>query len=64
VIVVERLTLEFTQELKSALSVVGMYVDYYRKARGGKPEGRLNQAWFGSGANIKERTWKYLLNNI
>lgn len=42
-------------------NAVAEYVDYYKKPRGSKEGARLNQAWFGSGADMKERAWNYLI---
>jgi len=46
-----------------AYNAVAEYVDYYRIPKSKKEGARLDAAWFGSGAQIKQRTWNYLLRN-
>lgn len=45
----------------TALNAVTEYVDHYRSTRGKSPqqraENRLESAWFGSGARLKQRAW-------
>ncbi|ODA29085.1 DUF932 domain-containing protein [Planctopirus hydrillae] len=49
----------------TALNAVTEYVDHYRSTRGQTPQNRasnrLESAWFGSGARIKERAWELAL---
>jgi len=49
----------------TALNAVTEYVDHYRSTRGKTPQdrssNRLESAWFGSGARIKERAWELAL---
>lgn len=49
----------------TALNAVTEYVDHYRSTRGRsaseRNEKRLESAWFGSGAKIKERAWELAL---
>lgn len=49
----------------TALNAVTEYVDHYRSTRGktstDRASNRLESAWFGSGARIKERAWELAL---
>ncbi len=49
----------------TALNAVTEYVDHYRSTRGktssDKASNRLESAWFGSGARLKERAWDLAL---
>lgn len=49
----------------TALNAVTEYVDHYRSTRGKtsieRASNRLESAWFGSGARIKERAWELAL---
>lgn len=49
----------------TALNAVTEYVDHYRSTRGKTPleraSRRLESAWFGSGARLKERAWELAL---
>jgi phage/plasmid-like protein (TIGR03299 family) len=49
----------------TALNAVTEYVDHYRSTRGKtsteRASNRLDSAWFGSGARIKERAWNLAL---
>ena len=49
----------------TALNAVTEYVDYYRSTRGttvsARASNRLESAWFGSGARLKERAWELAL---
>lgn len=49
----------------TALNAVTEYVDHYRSTRGksstDKASNRLESAWFGSGARLKERAWELAL---
>ncbi len=49
----------------TALNAVTEYVDHYRSTRGKTPQdrasNRLESAWFGSGARLKERAWELAL---
>ncbi len=49
----------------TALNAVTEYVDHYRSTRGKSPSqkasNRLESAWFGSGARLKERAWDLAL---
>lgn len=46
----------------TALNAVTEYVDHYRSTRGKtsieRASNRLDSAWFGSGARLKERAWE------
>jgi hypothetical protein len=46
-----------------AYNAVAEYVDYYRVPKSKKTGARLEGAWFGSGANVKERAWNFLVND-
>ena len=45
----------------TALNAVTEFVDHYRSTRGKtsmeRASNRLDSAWFGSGAQLKERAW-------
>ena len=49
----------------TALNAVTEYVDHYRSTRGksshDRASNRLQSAWFGSGARLKERAWELAL---
>lgn len=49
----------------TALNAVTEYVDHYRSTRGktaaDRASNRLDSAWFGSGARLKERAWELAL---
>ena len=49
----------------TALNAVTEYVDHYRSTRGktsaDRASNRLESAWFGSGARLKERAWELAL---
>ena len=49
----------------TALNAVTEYVDHYRSTRGKtsieRASNRLDSAWFGSGARLKERAWELAL---
>lgn len=49
----------------AALNAVTEYVDHYRSTRGKSPfdraSNRLESAWFGSGARLKQRAWELAL---
>jgi len=45
-----------------AYNAIAEYVDYYKPTKSKKEGAKLNSAWFGSGMNMKQRTWDYLLN--
>ena len=49
----------------TALNAVTEYVDHYRSTRGksatDRASNRLESAWFGSGARLKERAWDLAL---
>jgi phage/plasmid-like protein (TIGR03299 family) len=49
----------------TALNAVTEYVDHYRSTRGNsmieRASNRLESAWFGSGARLKERAWNLAL---
>ena len=48
----------------NAYNAVVEYVDYYKKARSKREGARLSMVWFGSGAQLKERARRYLLEEI
>lgn len=56
---------EIRQTTWTALNAVTEYVDHYRSTRGQTPydrvSNRLESAWFGSGARLKERAWDLAL---